>query len=141
MRCTHFAVVSRGKPGRKNKKDARPVRGKKGVGFTKRRKTDRFSKSRKRKAVAKSSTRDDNKNGEDAATRPPLKRTRSDEQENVTSHLKRGGASSGAKRPKVEKQNPLVSMTRKERKETRRKGKGNYDMIKNALKLWENLRR
>ena len=57
----------------------------------------------------------------------------------MTSSEKGGGAAGRAKRVKTEKS--FVAMTRKERREVRRKSKGNYELVKDVLSTWESLRR
>ena len=127
-----------GKQGRAVKKKRESVKGKKQWTKTRKRGRPVQSKSRKTKPKAK---HDAKKDGEVTTVRAPVKRGRTEDEENVTSQRQRGVAASRAKIAKVEKKSPLVTMTKKERKDARRKGKGNYDMIKNALKMWENLRR
>jgi pumilio family protein 6 len=130
-----MALHVSGKQGRATKKK-KSVKGRKQ--WTKTRKPRRQVHSRSRKANPKAK-QDVKKDSEVTTTRVPAKRGRTEE--NVTSQTQRGVTGNRPKRAKLEKKNPLVTMTRKERKEARRKSKGNYEMIKSALKMWENLRR
>ncbi|XP_062509333.1 pumilio homolog 3-like isoform X2 [Corticium candelabrum] len=125
--------VAKSNSGQKAKKWKSSLKGKKKL--KRKQKTQKFTSGKKKKA----SDVAEKENKSATESQRPQKRKKFEGIGNVTSSEKGGGAAGRAKRVKTEKS--FVAMTRKERREVRRKSKGNYELVKDVLSTWESLRR